>query len=76
MSTATITREKAVLTRSIVASCEYCVHAQVCSILRAISPLLNSFDKVPGLEKTLKKPINPLDLAKICNQYTPFLPVK
>jgi len=43
-------------------SCETCGHLVVCSIFRAFAPLIRK-------EFEGNEPIQPTDLAKICNQY-------
>jgi len=47
-------------------SCKRCSHLAVCSVYRAIAPLINSFE--------IRKPLNPDDLAKICTEFTLLLP--
>jgi len=47
-------------------SCKRCSHLAVCSVYRAVAPLINSFE--------IRKPLNPDDLAKICVEFTLLLP--
>ena len=42
-------------------SCEKCAHVKVCSVFRAIAPLLQSFGDA--------KPFEPEKLATICREY-------
>ena len=46
----------------ILISCDKCQKARVCSILRAISPLLASWDETT-------RPFEPDKLASICKEY-------
>jgi hypothetical protein len=43
-------------------SCEKCSHLPVCSVYRAIAPLINSFE--------VRKPFEAKELAKICKEFT------
>jgi hypothetical protein len=45
-----------------VKSCKRCSHLPVCSVYRAIAPLINSFE--------VRKPFEPDELAKICKEFT------
>lgn len=53
------------LNGNLIKSCTSCAHAQVCGILRAIAPLMQSFQKD---EKT-PTPFQATDLATICDNY-------
>jgi len=46
--------------------CSKCVHVNVCSIYRAIAPLINNSFKS-------HKPFEPEDLAKICKEFMPVI---
>lgn len=47
-------------------SCAKCPHVRVCAVIRAFSPLMGNWEEDP--------PIDPNDLAKICEAYGLVLP--
>ena len=55
-------REESVFGKSELRKCSRCSHLNVCSVYRAVAPLINSFE--------VRKPFDPQSLAVICQEFT------